>query len=62
MVLQSCLAEIFRKGGLQAAAAYPGRRVHTYSPVQDRLCDDAGFWHGRHWHQFEIPLPNVRGE
>ncbi len=31
--------------------------VFTYSPSQDRLCDDAGFWHGRSWHQFEIPLP-----
>ena len=33
--------------------------VYTYSPVQDRLCDDAGYWHGRHWHQFEIPLPTA---
>ena len=31
--------------------------VYTYSPSQDRLCDDAGFWHGRSWHQFELPLP-----
>lgn len=33
--------------------------VRTYSPSQDRLCDDAGFWHGRSWHQFELPLPPV---
>ena len=32
--------------------------VLTYSPSQDRLCDDAGFWHGRSWHQFELPLPD----
>ena len=31
--------------------------VFTYSPSQDRLCDDAGFWHGRSWHQFVLPLP-----
>ena len=31
--------------------------VYTYSPSQDRLCNDAGFWHGRSWHQFELPLP-----
>ena len=30
--------------------------VYTYSPSQDRLCHDAGLWHGRSWHQFEIPL------
>ena len=33
--------------------------VYTYSPSQDRLCDDAGFWHGRSWHQFELPLPTA---
>ncbi|MBO5940124.1 MAG: metallophosphoesterase [Kiritimatiellae bacterium] len=32
--------------------------VYTYSPAQDRLCHDAGVWHGRSWHQFEIPLPD----
>ena len=31
--------------------------VFTYSPSQDRLCTDAGLWHGRSWHQFSIPLP-----
>ena len=33
--------------------------VMTYSPSQDRLCADAGLWHGRSWHQFEIPLPET---
>ena len=32
--------------------------VFTYSPSQDRLCDDAGFWHGRSWHRFTLPLPS----
>lgn len=31
--------------------------VYTYSPAQDRLCVDAGVWHGRDWHQFTLPLP-----
>ena len=34
--------------------------VYTYSPAQDRLCHDAGVWHGRSWHQFEIPLPTEK--
>jgi len=36
--------------------------VITYSPSQNRLCDDAGLWHGRSWHQFEIPLPKANGK
>ena len=30
--------------------------AYASSPSQNRPCDDAGFWHGRSWNQFEISL------
>ena len=59
-VLQDYPRTADREDWLRLLRFVPSRgeiQVLTYSPCQDRLCDDAGFWHGEQWHQFVLTVP-----
>ena len=36
--------------------------VWTYSPAQDKVCEEAGFRKGRHWHEFTLDLPSAKDD